>query len=105
MPEHGFSGFAPISITITHGPWSSAAAVVRERDFACIPSSGCSRTPQQIVARIAELRPVHEAFAWFRSHARDLEELPARSDRDPGAALGRSGAQRLAQGPIRKSWG
>ena len=35
---------------------------------------GRSRTAQQIVARIAELRPVHEAFAWFRSHARELED-------------------------------
>jgi tripeptide aminopeptidase len=31
--------------------------------------------PQQLVARLAELRAVHEAFAWFRSHARDLEDL------------------------------
>lgn len=35
---------------------------------------GRSRTAQQIVARIAELRSVHEAFAWFRSHARELED-------------------------------
>jgi acetylornithine deacetylase/succinyl-diaminopimelate desuccinylase-like protein len=27
------------------------------------------------VARIAELREVHEAFAWFRSYSRNLEEL------------------------------
>jgi acetylornithine deacetylase/succinyl-diaminopimelate desuccinylase-like protein len=26
------------------------------------------------VARLAELRPVHEAFAWFRSHSRELED-------------------------------
>jgi acetylornithine deacetylase/succinyl-diaminopimelate desuccinylase-like protein len=26
------------------------------------------------VARIAGLRPVHEAFAWFRSHSRELED-------------------------------
>ena len=32
-------------------------------------------SPQQQVARIAELRRVHDAFAWFRSHARALEEL------------------------------
>jgi len=29
----------------------------------------------QQIARLAELRPVHEAFAWFRSHARELEDL------------------------------
>jgi tripeptide aminopeptidase len=33
-----------------------------------------SRTAQQIVARLVELRPVHEAFAWFRTHARELED-------------------------------
>ena len=37
--------------------------------------SRSSRTVQQIVARLAELRPVHEAFAWFRSHARELEDI------------------------------
>src|SRR5271157_4451129 len=37
--------------------------------------SPVSRTAQQVVARLAELRPVHEAFAWFRTHARDLEDL------------------------------
>ena len=34
-----------------------------------------SRSAQQQVARVAELRKVHEAFAWFRSHARELEDL------------------------------
>src|SRR5664280_2988525 len=34
-----------------------------------------SRSAQQLVARVAELRKVHEAFAWFRSHARELEDL------------------------------
>ncbi len=34
-----------------------------------------SRSAQQQVARVAELRRVHEVFAWFRSHARDLEEF------------------------------
>lgn len=34
-----------------------------------------SRSAQQRVARIAEFRKVHNAFSWFRSHARDLEEL------------------------------
>ncbi|HZD33026.1 MAG TPA: M20/M25/M40 family metallo-hydrolase [Candidatus Angelobacter sp.] len=32
-------------------------------------------TAQQVVARLAELRGVHEAFAWFRAHARQLEDL------------------------------
>jgi tripeptide aminopeptidase len=33
------------------------------------------RPPLQMVARVAELRSVHTAFAWFRSHARELEDL------------------------------
>ncbi len=33
------------------------------------------RSAQQQVARLAELRKVHEAFAWFRSHTRELEDL------------------------------
>ena len=37
--------------------------------------SRASRSAQQQVSRLAELRQVHEAFAWFRSHARELEEL------------------------------
>src|SRR5271169_874271 len=41
------------------------------------PASGetrVSRSAQQVVAKVAELRVVHEAFAWFRSHARELED-------------------------------
>ena len=34
-----------------------------------------SRTAQQMVARMAELRSVHAAFAWLRAHARELEDL------------------------------
>jgi len=37
--------------------------------------SQASRSAQQQVARAAELRKVHEGFAWFRSHARELEDL------------------------------
>ncbi len=33
------------------------------------------RTEQREVARLAELPAVHDAFAWFRSHARALEDL------------------------------
>ena len=33
------------------------------------------RSAQQVVAALAELRPLHDAFAWFRTHARELEEL------------------------------
>jgi acetylornithine deacetylase/succinyl-diaminopimelate desuccinylase-like protein len=33
------------------------------------------RSAQQQIAAIAELRQVHDAFAWFRTRARDLEEL------------------------------
>ena len=34
-----------------------------------------TRSVQQHVARISELRQVHDAVAWFRSHARELEDL------------------------------
>ena len=37
--------------------------------------SHASRTAQQLVARVAELRAVHAAFAWFRAHTRELEDL------------------------------
>lgn len=40
-----------------------------------VSESQRSRSAQQQVARIAELRQVHDAFAWFRAHARELEEL------------------------------
>lgn len=40
-----------------------------------LSESQASRSAQQQVARAAELRKVHEAFAWFRSHARELEDL------------------------------
>jgi acetylornithine deacetylase/succinyl-diaminopimelate desuccinylase-like protein len=40
-----------------------------------VSDSQASRSAQQQVARAAELRKVHEAFAWFRSHARELEDL------------------------------
>lgn len=33
-----------------------------------------SITAQQIVAGVSELHRVHEAFAWFRAHARELED-------------------------------
>ena len=36
--------------------------------------SRARRTPQQEVARVAELRPVHDAFAWFRAQSRKLED-------------------------------
>jgi len=32
------------------------------------------RSAQQEVARLAELRAVHETFAWFRSHSRELDD-------------------------------
>ncbi len=40
-----------------------------------ISDSHALPSPQQTVTRLAELRGVHEAFAWFRAHSRDLEDL------------------------------
>jgi len=50
------------------------ARAVSGEEFSSSESQS-SRSAQQQVARIAELRRVHEAFAWFRSHARQLEDL------------------------------
>src|SRR5271169_6292145 len=50
------------------------ARAVSGEEFSSSESQS-TRSAQQQVARIAELRRVHEAFAWFRSHARELEEL------------------------------
>ena len=50
------------------------ARAISDEEFS--PSeSQSSRSAQQQVARIAEMRRVHEAFAWFRSHARRLDDL------------------------------
>jgi acetylornithine deacetylase/succinyl-diaminopimelate desuccinylase-like protein len=55
------------------GPGPPVRAVSGE-DFS-LSESQSSRSAEQQVARTAELRRVHEAFAWFRSHSRELEEL------------------------------
>src|SRR5271169_1984589 len=55
------------------GPGPQARAVSGE-EFS-LSESQSSRSALQQVARLAELRRVHEAFAWFRSHARQLEDL------------------------------
>src|SRR3954454_8508197 len=46
------------------------------RSFRHEPSSRAHGEPaaQQLVARLAEMHSVHEAFAWFRSHSRELED-------------------------------
>jgi len=49
-----------------------------------------SRTAQQIVAQLAELREVHEAFAWFRAHARELEDLQLEVTAIPAPPWGES---------------
>jgi len=55
------------------GPGPPVRAV--SRDEFSLSESQSSRSAQQQVAGIAELRRIHEAFAWFRSHARQLEDL------------------------------
>ena len=54
------------------GP-SQPARVPSREAFTPRGSQG-TRSAQQQVAQVAELRRVHEAFAWFRSHARELED-------------------------------
>jgi tripeptide aminopeptidase len=55
------------------GLGSSARA--SSRDALSFSESQGGRAAQQQVASVAELRKVHEAFAWFRASARQLEEL------------------------------
>ncbi len=50
----------------------SARAFLREGFSGGRSVAGQSAREQ--VARLAELRPMHEAFAWFRAHARELED-------------------------------
>src|ERR1700743_317481 len=37
-------------------------------------SGSAAGSAKQVVARLAEMRSIHEAFAWFRSHSRELED-------------------------------
>jgi len=49
-----------------------------------------SRTVQQVVTHLAELCEVHEAFAWFRAHARELEDLQLEVTAIPAPPWGES---------------
>lgn len=51
----------------------SARALIREGLRGAQSRRG--RSAQQVVATLAEMRCVHEAFAWFRSHSRELEDI------------------------------
>jgi len=60
------------------------------------------RSAQQQVARVAGLRRVHEAFAWFRSHARELQDLQLEVTSIPAPPWGEAArsewmARRLAE--------
>jgi tripeptide aminopeptidase len=55
------------------GPSPPARASFGE-SYSSSESQG-TRSAQQQVARLAELRQVHEAFGWFRSRARQLEDV------------------------------
>ena len=50
----------------------SARSFLRER--LRNSSSPNLASAKQVVAQLAEMRCVHEAFAWFRSHSRELED-------------------------------
>ncbi len=52
------------------------------------------RSAQQQVSRIAELRRVHDALAWFRSQARELEELQLQVTSIPAPPWGESARSR-----------
>src|SRR6516225_965738 len=54
---------------------SSPSARVRFREKRSSADLQTGKSAQQLVAELAERRWVQEAFAWFRSHARMLEDL------------------------------
>jgi tripeptide aminopeptidase len=56
--------------------------------------SRTARTAQQTVARVAELRSVHAAFAWFRSRARELEDLQLEVTAIPASPWGEAARSR-----------
>ena len=47
-----------------------------------------ARSAQQQVARVSELRRVHEAFGWFRAHARELDDLQLEATSIPAPPWG-----------------
>src|SRR5580658_844034 len=55
-------------------PWDIVMAPGSPVRTPSASESQASRSAQQQVARIAEIRKVHQAFAWFRSHSRELED-------------------------------
>jgi acetylornithine deacetylase/succinyl-diaminopimelate desuccinylase-like protein len=59
--------------------------------------SRASRTAQQAVARVGELRRVHEAFAWLRAHSRELEDIQLEVTAIPAPPWGEAGRSRWLQ--------
>jgi tripeptide aminopeptidase len=52
-------------------PLGPSTRAFRRETSARVPGE---QPAQQLVARLAEMRSVHDAFAWFRSHSRELED-------------------------------
>lgn len=50
-------------------------ARARFREGVLAQRSVAARSPQQTVAALSEMRVVHDAFAWFRAHSRELEDI------------------------------
>lgn len=50
-------------------PSTSGLSSVEGEDVLAPPTS------QQVVTRLAEMRAVHDGFAWFRAHSRELEDI------------------------------
>jgi acetylornithine deacetylase/succinyl-diaminopimelate desuccinylase-like protein len=55
-------------------------------------------SPQQTVARLAELRSVHDAFAWFRAHGRELEDFQLEVTAIPAPPWGEAARAEWLQG-------
>jgi acetylornithine deacetylase/succinyl-diaminopimelate desuccinylase-like protein len=58
---------------------------------------------QQVVARLAELREVHDAFAWFRSHARELEDLQLEITKIPAPPWGEAARSQWLKGQFEQA--
>ena len=56
------------------------------------------RSAQQEIARLAELRSIHEAFAWFRAHSHELEDRQMEVTAIPAPPWGEAARSAWMQG-------
>ncbi len=64
--------------------------------------AGSILTAQQVVARVSEVRSVHAAFAWFRAHARELEDMQLEVTAIPAPPWGEAARSHWLQAQFEK---